>query len=295
MPSSNFIELKILFMKTIIVAIDYSPAALNAAQYATNMALGINANLFLLHVFQTPIIYSKVPLALSDESIIHVAANEEHIKDEADKNLMKLKDELIMKTGGKINVDAEMRFGVFFGELKNVCKKIQPYAVIMGSQGTTSAERFVFGGHAIFAMTHLKWPLITVPLNAKYSFIKKVALACDFDGAIDITPFDEIELLVKDLDAELNVVNTGVNESVDEKVSAEVDLIKEKLASLNPAYHFITSEDTDEAIMDFAETNNIDLLIVLPKKHDFFEKLMHRSHTKQFVLHSHIPVMALHQ
>jgi nucleotide-binding universal stress UspA family protein len=47
--------------------------------------------------------------------------------------------------------------------------------------------------------------------------------------------------------------------------------------------------------MEFAETNSIDLLVVLPKQHSLIEKLLFKSHVRQFVLHSHIPVMALHE
>jgi len=34
---------------------------------------------------------------------------------------------------------------------------------------------------------------------------------------------------------------------------------------------------------------------VLPKRHGLLDKLIHKSHTKQLVLHSHVPVMAFHQ
>ena len=37
-------------MKTIIVATDFSTAALNAAEYAADMALAIQANILLLHI-----------------------------------------------------------------------------------------------------------------------------------------------------------------------------------------------------------------------------------------------------
>jgi nucleotide-binding universal stress UspA family protein len=70
--------------------------------------------------------------------------------------------------------------------------------------------------------------------------------------------------------------------------------MNEMLGPVTPKYHFITSENIDEGIIDFAETNNIDLLIVLPKRHTLLDKLLHKSLTTQLVLHSHVPVMAFH-
>jgi nucleotide-binding universal stress UspA family protein len=281
-------------MKTIIVATDFSDASYNAAQYAANMALGVHANLLLLHVFQMPLIYAQVPMAVSGESVIQVAANENHLKQNAEKNIQYLKNELSKRTGSKIDIETEIRYGVFFDELKAVCEIFHPYAVVMGSQGTTAATRLFFGEHTVYATKNLKWPLITVPVDTKYLTVKHIALACDFDESIDITPFDEIKMLVSDLDASLHILNIGKKDVFNPEVYFESNYIIEKLASVKPEYHFITAENIDEAIIAFVDKNNIDLLMILPKRHDLLDKLMHRSHTKQLVLHSHVPVMSLH-
>jgi nucleotide-binding universal stress UspA family protein len=164
----------------------------------------------------------------------------------------------------------------------------------MGSQGTTAAERLFFGGHAVYAMQHLKYPLITVPIEASFAAINKIALASDFDHITDKLNIDEIKKLQQDFNAELHIINPGKNEKFDAEVVFESVTLQELLKDNNVKFHFITNRDTDDGILHFAETNAIDLLIVLPKKHSFIEKIMHRSHTKRLVLHSHVPVMALH-
>ena len=92
----------------------------------------------------------------------------------------------------------------------------------------------------------------------------------------------------------MHILNTGKKEVFKPELVFESGLLQEMLAGLKPNYHFITNKDIDEGIIDFAEKNHIDLLIVLPKRHGLLDKLVHRSHTKQLVLHSHVPVMALH-
>ena len=271
-------------MKTILVATDFSPAALNAANYAADMALAINADILLLHVYQIPVVYLEVPVAL----------NEEGMMQEAEKGINKIKNQLTRKTNGKLNMETDVRVGVFFPELKTVCERIKPYTVVMGSQGTTAAEQLLFGSHAVYAMKHLMWPLITVPPEATFSAVKKIGLACDFDKVVDTTPLDEIKLLVNDFNAELHVLNTGKKEIFNPEIIFESGVLQEMLAPVKPNYHFISNQNTDEGIMDFAEKNHIDLLVVLPKRHGLLDKLFHKSHTKQLVLHSHVPVMALH-
>jgi nucleotide-binding universal stress UspA family protein len=213
----------------------------------------------------------------------------------AESAIGKLKDELIYRTGNKITIDTEIREGTFFHELDLLCEKINPYTVIMGSQGTTATERLVFGGHTVHAARYLKWPLITVPVDAVFSNIKKIGLACDFVKVTDSTPIQEIKNLVTDFKAELHVLNTGKKEAFDPAIVFESGMLQEMILDLNPRYHFITDENTDEGIMEFTEKNKIDLLIVLPRRHSIFEKLMNKSHTRQLVLHCPVPVMAMHQ
>ncbi|HSN60664.1 MAG TPA: universal stress protein [Ferruginibacter sp.] len=271
-------------MKTILVATDFSPASLNAANYAADMALAIHADLLLLHVYHVPVTYGEVP----------VSFNADDLREDAEKDMTAFKKLLEAKAGNGLNINTMVMLGIFFPELKKICDNIHPYAVVMGSQGTTSAERFFFGSHTVFAMKNLQWPLITVPVGVKYSAVKKIGLACDFNKVVDTTPVNEIKMLVKEFNAELYVLNTGKREVFDPEIVFESGLLQEMLIDLKPQYHFISSENTDQGIIDFADKHEIDLLLVLPKRHGLLEKMIHKSNTKKLVLRSHIPVMALH-
>src|SRR6185503_3612855 len=259
-------------MKTILVATDFSSSALNAANYAADMALAINTDILLNHV------------------------SEEDIIDNAEKNISQLKEHLTRKTGSKLNIKTKVTRGIFYHqELKTVCERIKPYAVVMGSQGRTASKRLFFGSESVYAMKHLMWPLITVPPGVTFSSIKKIGLACDFDKVVHTTPIDKIKMLVKDFNAAFHILNTGRKQVFNPEGVFESALLMEMLAALKPNYHFITSSNTDEGILNFAEKNRFDLLVVLPKQYGLLKKLVHRSHTRQFVLHSHVPVMALHR
>jgi len=272
------------FMKTIIVATDFSAAASNAAMYAAEMALVIHADLYLLHVYQVPVIYVDIPVALAADDI----------QDEAEKNMRKLKKELLGKFNGKIQIESEVREGFFFEDLQTFCEYKQPYAVVLGSKGNSAAERLIYGTHAVHIMKHLNWPVITVPPGAKFASITRIGLACDFNDVLGTVPAEEIKVLVNDFNAELHVLNTGSNDKYQPEVLEQSALLKRMFGKITPVYHFITNSNTDEGITKFAEAINIDLLIVLPRHHSLIDSLIHSSNTKQLVLHSHVPVMSFH-
>jgi nucleotide-binding universal stress UspA family protein len=272
-------------MKTIIAATDFSRSASNAVVYAADMALTINANLLLLHVYQYPVNYGEAA----------VIVNIDDIRKDAERLIEDLKYELEQKTSGKMSIETETREGAFFHELAELCGEVKPYAVVLGSQGSTAAERFFFGSQAVHTMKHLKWPVITVPPEAKFTTVNKIGFACDFEKVVDTTPIEEIKLLVNDFHATLHVLNTGKQQTYNPNLVFQSGMMQELLADLKPEYHFINDKDIDEGTIRFAEENQVDLLVVLPKRHSLAEKLVHKNHTRQFVLHSHVPVMALHQ
>ena len=272
-------------MKTLLVATDFSAAALNAACYASDMALAINADIVLLNTYDIPVSYMEIPVAVNFDSL----------QKDAETALDKLKDELLKRTGNKIQITSIVLQTVFFEGLKTVCEEVHPYAVIMGSQGTTAADHLLFGNHTINAMKHLSWPLITVPKESRFSAVKKIGLACDFHKVINTVPASEIKLLLQDFNAHLHVLNIGKEETFDPEIVFQSGLLEEMLLPVKVSYHFINNKDTDAGIIDFVEKNDVDLLIALPKRHSLFDKLAHKSHTRQFILHSHVPVMVLHQ
>lgn len=272
-------------MKKILVATDFSAAALNAANYAADMAIAINADLLLVNICPVPVSLGDVPSGITTTDMMEVSVDE----------ITQLKEQLIKKTNGKITIETEVKTGTFYIELENICIETEPYIVIMGSQGKGAAERFLLGSHAVYTMKHLLWSLITVPPQVKFSSIKKIGLACDFSKVVETTPVDEISMLVNDFAAELHILNTGKKDEFDPETVFQSGLLQEMVKGLKPSYHLLTSDDTEKGIIDFAEKKHIDLLIILPKKDNLFDKLMHKSHTRQFVLHSPVPVMALHE
>lgn len=275
-------------MKTLIVPTDFSPAATNAMNYAADMALQINASILLFHVYQVPVTVTDVPLVL-------VSVDE--LKEQAEKRLEDLKKDLEHITSGKLKIYAEAKLGNTVDELEEASKKINPFAVVMGSVGHSSVERVIFGSTTLTAIKHLTSPVICVPKGKEYgSGIKKVGLACDFREVVETTPFTAIKNFVKEFNAELHVLNVDhKNRHFQADTPEQSALLHEALGELNPKYDFIEHEDIEDGINEFAEKNNLDLIITIPKKHKLLDGIFKPSSTRQLVFESHIPVMCVHE
>ena len=275
-------------MKTIIVPTDFSPVATNAMNFAADMAVNINASLTLLHVYQVPVSMTDVPVVL---------VSTEELRKNSEAKLQDLKESFIHITSGKIKIYTEAKMGDVTDELEDLCKHIQPFAVVMGTKGASAVERIIFGSTTLTAIRHLVWPVIVVPPGKKYGKgIKKIGFACDFNKVVESTPVQFIKNMVKEFGAELHVLNVDYeNKHFKPETPEESLMLHTLLEDLNPNYHFINNADIEDGINQFTEKNDIDLLITIPKKHNLLEGLFKTSSTKQLVTQSHVPVMCVHE
>lgn len=275
-------------MKTIIVPTDFSPIATNAMHYAIDMAKTVNASLLLLHVYQVPVSFTDTPIVL---------VSIEDLRKGAEEQVAHLKSEVEHLTSGSLKVYTETRLGNVADELENLCNKINPFAVVMGTKGASGVERMLFGSNTLTAIRHLTWPVICVPPGKIFGTgIKKIGFACDFKDVVKTTPTHYIVDFVKEFNAELDVLNVDYhNKHFKPETPEQSALLHTMLEEARPVYHFIEHADIEDGINDFADKNNIDLIITIPKKHRLLEGVFKPSSTKQLVYQSHVPVMCVHE
>jgi hypothetical protein len=129
-----------------------------------------------------------------------------------------------------------------------------------------------------------------VPHNAKYEAIKKVALASDLQDIYEV-PTHEIETIVKLFNAEFEVLFAAKNDNAIDHNAVKTLLLDHRLHDLNPQFYFVKNEDIMMGITAMAKEHDVNLLMIIPKKHGPF----HKSQAKDFVFYSDIPVMAIHE
>lgn len=275
-------------MKTIIIPTDFSPVATNALHYAIDMAKSTGCSLTLLHVYQVPISYTDVPIVL---------VSVEELQKTAEERIAELKKEVEHITSGSLKIYPATRLGNVVDELEILCNKLKPFAVVMGTKGATGVERVLFGSNTLTAIRHLTWPVICVPPGKTFgSGIKKIGFACDFRDVVKTTPTNLIKDYVNQFKADLHVLNVDhSNKHFTPDTPEQSALLHTMLEDAKPQYHFIEHKDIEDGINEFAEKNNLDLIITIPKKHKLLEGIFKPSSTKQLVYQSHVPVMCIHE
>jgi hypothetical protein len=118
-------------------------------------------------------------------------------------------------------------------------------------------------------------------------------LACDYKKVEETTPVMPIKKLLDATNAKFFVLNiSGKQKGADTK---QEGLISRMFSEYNIEYSYSNNDDFINGINDFAEANNIDMIITIPRRHGMFDGLFKESHTKQLAFHSHVPLMCIHE
>jgi len=274
-------------MKTLVVPTDFSPVAINAMNYALNLAKDIYAEVVLFHAYQVPVAFSEVPV---------VTISLDEMKKQSDEKMEELRQSVQHVTSGEVDVRIHNVLGDTVEELEIFCNREKPFAIIMGTHGAGALETLFLGSTTITTINRLHCPVMIIPPGATFKPIHRIGFACDYSRVAESTPIVEIKKWVALFDAKIKVLNVDYNNrQFNPNVPLSVTKVHELLQPLNPEFHYIDDPDVEEGINAFAETHGIDLLITIPKKHKLLEKIFQRSRTRTLALHAHVPILAIHE
>ena len=75
----------------------------------------------------------------------------------------------------------------------------------------------------------------------------------------------------------------------------ERDKMEALLIEFKPEFYFMRLYDFQESVNLFVHDKNIDMIIIGPKHHNYYEKLFKTQHTKKMIYQSKVPVLAVHE
>jgi nucleotide-binding universal stress UspA family protein len=273
-------------MRTIVVPVNFSPASINAARYAADLAAVIGGNLRLVHVLQMPFTANEYPMP--DGAF-------EALRDSAVIQLKELAAELNKRTAGRVQVEPGMEFGGVDYKVRKFCKETQPFLVVMGSAGS-ALDRFIAGSATLQVLRRLPYPMLVIPAGVRFEQPERIVLACDQEdihsGIVGATGL--IQELKDIFGARFDVVNvTTPGEEGQGEAAFTSEAWRLRMRKVYPELHFVHTDSVNKGIGEYLKDHPADWLIVFPKKHAFYE--LHSSRAKKIVLHSPIPVMSIHE
>jgi hypothetical protein len=275
-------------MPTIIVCTNFSKTSRNALTYAcsliNNKADKEAFDILLLNVFTIPPNYSGDGIALVtiNNSMTYI---EEDLHEELD---------WVHEEYPNINVIGKVTTGRLLEGLEEEIQDQRASLVIIGAGGHYG-DLWAWDNNILNILRDLSVPVLTIPPNVTFTPLQNIAFACNLKNVNRNTPFNALKKIIQFTEAKLHVVYVAGEAIKKDPAEAQNELfVHEQLQDLCPEYYTLYENEVVGAISRFVEKHDVQLLLVIPRKHGIWDNLFHKSYTKELARLNRLPIMALH-
>lgn len=272
-------------MKKILVPTDFSETADKARDYAIQLAQLIEAEIILLNTYHVP--YSGA----SAGTLINI---DKIALEEAEK-AMDLQLEYVNNNYANIKFSTLCRSGLLIDSIRRISENNDVDLIVLGTKGASGAIENMLGSNASSLVGNVNIPIITVPKEGKINFPKRIVAANDLMETGEESFFEVLKQIAIDTYSTIDFLFIVNEESeIDTKIqrlkAADFD---NTFDSHYHPFHFKTSENVEEGILDYIEQKDFDLLVVVSHQRSFWEGLFHKSISKSLVKHAKLPILIL--
>lgn len=271
-------------MINILVPTDYSAISNNAIDYAAALAQQYKARIILFNSFTFPIHLANT--LLPSVTVQELLNNNE--------NLLRKKAKSV-ESAFNIEVAFESSYSFIEEELSLLIVKYSVDLVVLGMADRT-LEQDLMGNTTTAVISKMKFPVLAVPLGAKFSGMKKVLFACDVLQGVSLKILSRIKQLAMELKSEVEVFyvdKTVENLKAAHTATLSVNIINDGLNGVTYSHKNVRSNAVITEIEKEIKAFNAELLIMVPKKYGFWASLVHKSKTRVMASGLDIPLLSI--
>lgn len=276
-------------MKKILFPTDFSETANNAFIYALKLAKSIEAEIYVLNTYEMPVI--STTSAGQPELIQSVYNSIELNHFETYKNEVPKLRTISEEVGcNDIKVTFIFEEGIMLSILHKIIKDEQIDFIVMGTNGKSGFEKKLLGTNTVHVMENIDIPILSVPKKAEFKRLNNFGFATMLRES-DKSGLKQIIKIANGLHADMKVLHVLRRE--DPKAMEVLESWKQEFNEPNVSFHTVLNEKLDESVFFFIDDQLIDVMCIVKRHLNFFEKLFTSSLSKQLSYHADVPVLVL--
>ncbi len=281
-------------IKNILVPLDFSETSMEALKHAVFVAKLNGASITLLKVvegMQPFIIPVDYPVSFSYNLTLH----ERTMVKESKKHFAKLVDSI--KKKDKVSITSITSKGWVKAEIVEASKRIKADMIIMGTHGVKGFREFIIGSNTFRVINETQCPVLSIQKHTDKLGFKNILVPFR-DKAHSREKVDYAIKMAKIYGARIHVlgIETDNDETQFKKLVKEAEQIK-KITEKNGLVCTIevkTSKYLVEEVLKYAETKEIDLIVVMSDLDRMrISEYFMGPFCQQMVNHSTIPVLSI--
>ncbi len=279
-------------MLRILIPTDFSENAWNAIAYGLELFRKERCTVYLLHVNPLPP-YSGAGTSIKGSTDML----RETMLQESEKNLK----ELLKRINETLSNDRHTfitisLYDFFVDSIKREVQDKQIDLIIMGTKGASGLKKVSLGSNTGDVITKVKCPLLAVPEEAEYKIPKEIAFPTDYFINYDVKVLDTLIGVVNRNEANLRVLHiTKRGEELAREQIQNKEFLHDYLRGVTHSFHTITGSRLETAVQCFVESRDIDMIAMVAKNLNFFQRILFRPAVEEISYHTEVPFLVLHE
>lgn len=271
-------------MKTILVPVDFSKCAANALRYALEIAAANDAEILALHVV--------FPNEGVENNVYSAFWIDEYFKQrERDLNNW-VRRHTRREDLKKVRTRSQCTIGFPAASVGDVVAKEKVELVVMGTTGATGLRGVFLGSVASGVIARTRVPVLVVPQKAAYKNKARAVFATDFHLKLNESTLAVLHGLPQLKSGLVHVVNVLEKPGAPDKSHEQG--FAQKLGAIPHDFHYLHDRDVIQAVMNFTESTDADMLIAVAHEHSLLHRLFYDSMTRKLAQRANMPMLALH-
>ncbi|MGB0887655.1 MAG: universal stress protein [Vicingaceae bacterium] len=271
---------------TIIHPTDFSECADKALNYAIVIAKALNLKISIAHAIDFNELDSL------ERNGLNIMQETSLIRSAAEKKLKKIVKKV---EDNKVKCEGAICSGRISSWLPDFTNKNNPKLIVMGTTGADSLKNKIMGSNTYSIIKHSNIPLLSVPENAMIGAFKNLTFLSDYRDN-DIPSIGFLVEMAKHFKSKINITHI-LNSDAAKKVNNEKLLhdfklkVEEKFMYQKLETQLLYSDDVERRIKILIEETNPELIALVMRKQNFFERLFFGSLTEKMAYHSKSPLL----
>ena len=278
-------------MKKILIPTDFSENASDAFFYATKVFGGEKVEFIVVYSFENEAsnLTSRVDIGKSEYVL-------DKLHDDSILEGNSFIDKMKQKLGKTQSTFRFISTGMgIFRAVNKLIKEEEIALTVMGTKGRTADENILVGSTTSKMITKIKGcSLLIVPSISKFEAPLKVGFATDFSTFYPLQEVPSVNELILNFNSTLEILYVGEESTLSEEQLKTRDTFKNSLDNLNVHFcHLKTLNSISESLAKYTLENRLDLLILVNRKHNIFNKLFREAVIKRVGNKMEIPYLLL--
>ena len=279
-------------MKNILIPTDFSENSWNAIKYALNFFKTTTCNFYILHVNSLA--------NLVGAEIVYIPTQDAVTEAFTIPSRKKLRDVLnrieILPPNTKHKFYRLTDYNFFIDSIRKHVDERKIDLIVMGTKGASGLKQIIIGSNTGDVITKVKCTTLVVPENAEYENPKEIAFPTDytlFYSSETLKPLSEIIEMHKSTVRILHINKRHAILNEDQLKNKEY--LEDYFSGCENSSHFLTNTNIEEAIQCFVESRDINIITMVAKNLNYFQKILFSPTVTEIGYHTDIPFLVLHE